>query len=104
MAANRESAPAVYVEPETFRAGGRSPGEFTVITSEEGKRYLMAVVPGGHMASCHLQPESSQGWQFNEDLERPSLTPSVRVTAARTGGESFEAWHGFLTNGEWRSC
>lgn len=36
-------------------------------------------------------------WDWNGDRERPSLNPSVLF---RGGCE----WHGYLTDGEWRSC
>lgn len=36
-------------------------------------------------------------WDWNGDRERPTLTPSVLF---RGGCQ----WHGFLTNGEWRTC
>lgn len=36
-------------------------------------------------------------WDWNGSLEKPTLTPSVqRMDACR--------WHGYLTNGEWRTC
>jgi hypothetical protein len=41
-------------------------------------------------------PGSGPSWAWNGDRDRPTLTPSV----FRMGGCG---WHGFLTDGEWRS-
>lgn len=42
-------------------------------------------------------------WDGNED--RPTVTPSILVCQMNKKGERIgEHWHGFLTDGEFRSC
>lgn len=41
-----------------------------------------------------------QGWQMSgSSLKDLSLTPSLLI-----GGQAAQCWHGYLTNGEFRSC
>lgn len=41
------------------------------------------------------KPEPGPSWNWNGSLDRPSLTPSVHHVGH---------WHGYLTDGEWKSC
>lgn len=40
------------------------------------------------------------GWTWNGSREKPTVRPSVRLSDTR--GNSH--WHGWLTDGVWRSC
>lgn len=41
------------------------------------------------------KPDKSPSWHWNGSTDRPTLTPSVHHVGH---------WHGWLTDGEWRSC
>jgi hypothetical protein len=44
-----------------------------------------------------VEPEAAKRWDFNGDRARPTTTPSIQFV----GGC---AWHGYLTDGEFRTC
>ena len=44
-----------------------------------------------------VEPDAAKRWDFNGDRERPSTPPSIQFV----GGC---AWHGYLTDGEFRAC
>ena len=44
-------------------------------------------------------------WHFDGDRDRPTLTPSILIFQLNEQGAKVgEHWHGFLTDGEFRSC
>lgn len=96
---NRESIDAVYVSPEAFEFHRAAPGEFT-IKDVAGRQTLQARLPGGELASC---PVDDGGWTWNGSLDKPTLSPSVRVSV-REDGRDIELWHGWLRHGRWVSC
>ncbi len=64
---------------------------------------LLFVCPCGCSAvqSVPVVPPATQGWQWNQNRELPTLTPSIDIKE-RDGRTSH--WHGYLTNGEWVKC
>lgn len=44
-----------------------------------------------------FMPEASPSWEWNGDMQRPTLTPSI---LQRNGCR----WHGYLRNGVWEWC
>ncbi len=44
-------------------------------------------------------PGQEGGWSWNGDLDKPTVQPSVYFNRGRPG-----EWHGYLTDGVWRSC
>ena len=42
-----------------------------------------------------FKPEDGPSWNWNGSLDQATLTPSVN---------HVDHWHGFLTDGAWRSC
>lgn len=44
-----------------------------------------------------LKPERANGWEWNGDHAKPTLSPSI----LQSGGCR---WHGYLTDGEFREC
>lgn len=42
-----------------------------------------------------FKPADGPSWQWNGSLDKPTLTPSVHHRGH---------WHGWLTDGVWRSC
>lgn len=43
-----------------------------------------------------LQPSSEDGWTWDGNMEKPTLTPSVLQRGC--------GWHGYLTAGVWKTC
>lgn len=103
-APNRESVDARYVAPAFWRDSFSQlqPGDFTILSEGDPKiDVLVAKLPGGHFAKCPI--EGPYAWQWNGDLNQPSLSPSVKVTGFDAGVRA-ERWHGWLRNGRWESC
>lgn len=100
-APNRESVDARYVYPTFWRDSFSKlqPGDFTILSEGDPKiDVLVAKLPGGHFAKCPV--DGSRGWQFNGDLQKPNMTPSILVSNLRHG----ELWHGWLRDGRFVSC
>ena len=53
-----------------------------------GRKGLLTVGKG-------FKPEDGPSWNWNGSLDKPTLTPSVHHVGH---------WHGWLTDGVWRSC
>ncbi len=51
-----------------------------------------------HIASIKFKEVTGTGWNWDRDVDSPTVTPSVRI---RRGAE---CWHGHLTAGEWVPC
>lgn len=47
--------------------------------------------------------EDIRGWCWDGNIERPTLTPSIRISIGHGKKGSEEVWHGFLTNGIFKS-
>lgn len=50
----------------------------------------------GAIAGVTLKPADPTGWGFDGNLESPTVTPSIDINRGH--------WHGFLTNGVFKSC
>lgn len=75
-------------------------GEFEVITEPSGQCRFWFVCPGPckSIAAIALRPvvdSSAQSWDFDGNLEAPTLNPSINHVGC---------WHGWLRNGEFTSC
>lgn len=53
----------------------------------------------GKVSALSFKPDIPPAWQWDGNRESPTLTPSVHDNP-----QGVTHWHGFLTNGEWRSC
>lgn len=80
-----------------------NPGEFlwSLGSDKSTPSRMLFVCPcgcGSH-AGIAVKAESSGGpvWSWNGDLDHPTVTPSIRKL---DGCE----WHGFLTDGKFKSC
>lgn len=76
------------------------PGDFEVVTQPTGQRRFWFKCPGkcGQIAPIALRPVvdgSPQSWEFDGDMEAPTLLPSINHVGC---------WHGWLTHGEFVSC
>lgn len=75
-------------------------GQFEVCTEPSGQRRFWFVCPGHCKAltAIALRPVvdgSAQSWEFDGNLEAPTLQPSINHVGC---------WHGWLKNGEFTSC
>jgi uncharacterized protein DUF6527 len=50
-----------------------------------------------HSATLHLEGADGNGWMWNGNREKPTLTPSI-------GCRTPCGWHGYLTDGVFRAC
>ena len=80
----------------------RVPGSFHVEEEDEGGvRDFYYCCPCGCGAigmmfvGENFKPDESPSWEWNGSLEKPTLRPSVHHVGH---------WHGWLTDGVWRSC
>lgn len=95
---NRESVDARYVPPEEYFDGLPPVGTFTIKDCPAGEPHLYARLPGPCNACC---PVGKGGWTWNGSLDKPTLSPSVKVSGGRDGRE---LWHGWLRDGRFVSC
>lgn len=102
------NAPAIYVPPDEWDDGDcHPPGAFTIETLSDGTRELLYNCPSdGVEGLLRLRPCGSArpSWEFNGDLQSPTLTPSVHRIAQLTAGGTKTIWHGWLRDGQWVSC
>lgn len=96
----------------------KQPGDWYFMPDSQGNEfaYLVYVCPCGNCGRQYLSqiPISEADhsgrprWQWNGDQENPSLTPSIqrRVEIHAHGDEpAYKCdWHGYLTDGVFRSC
>ncbi|OHV85966.1 DUF6527 family protein [Ensifer sp. LCM 4579] len=95
---------AVHLDKEAFHEDASSqPGSFFVDDPDPGGvQILWYRCPCGCGAAGVLRVGNGfkpaidkPSWSWNGSIEAPTLTPSVH---------HIGHWHGFLTEGEWRSC
>lgn len=72
-----------------------SPDDFEVITEPSGQRRFWFICPGcKSITAIALRPVvdgSPQSWDFDGNMEAPTLNPSINHVGC---------WHGWLRNGE----
>lgn len=89
-----------------------APGSFSISVSKRGKPPLFryACPCGcGDVGALELfrkgDPKPSpRTWEWDGDLEAPTLLPSIRVSFGDGKGGSIEHWHGFIEKGVWRDA
>lgn len=104
---SRASCPAVFVPLEEWNDGdGHPPGAFTVETWACGQRAMLYnCASDGSECLLRLRPCTAiPSWEFNGDTSRPTLSPSVDRQYTRRDGTKGSIWHGWLSDGEWKSC
>lgn len=70
--------------------------EFYVDSNRQVAGMIYACPCGcGRTGALPFKPAPSPSWNWNGDREKPTLTPSVH---------NVGHWHGWLTDGVWRSC
>jgi hypothetical protein len=50
----------------------------------------------GALAGVDVKPHAPSGWEWNGDRDKPTVQPSISIDRGH--------WHGYLTNGVFRSC
>jgi hypothetical protein len=48
-----------------------------------------------------IKPASTTGWDWNGNVERPTLSPSIQILGHGKPGTEGCRWHGFLRDGVW---
>ena len=74
-----------------------APGTAQWTESTETLQSLIFICPCGCSTVRSVPVKGPQQWNWDGNLELPTLTPSILIV-----GEC--GWHGFLTAGEWRTC
>ena len=69
---------------------------------------MIHYLPGAGYGHIPIRPYngSSDSWDWDGNVEKPTLTPSVHALPAEPKGDypGRIGWHGFLRNGRWESC
>lgn len=80
------------------------PGEYSFYQSKDrpiaGMNYVCPCDCGA-TGALDFRPHQSPSWNWDGNKESPTLTPSVFRNSDKFPGVC--GWHGFLTNGVWRS-
>lgn len=72
------------------------PGDFYWSPSNDPHRISMLCPCGcGNLIGAKVKGEGA--WQWNGDLDKPTLSPSIRVLSGC-------CWHGYLIDGIFKSC
>ena len=77
---------------------GKYPGAFEYYRI--GDRYPAGIIyccpcGCGHQGSLHFRPDPPPSWEWDGNMDTPTLSPSVHHVGH---------WHGWLRNGIWESC
>jgi len=76
----------------------KSPGDFVWHFNENNDPTQMTFLcPCGCGAYLGVSVAGKVAWEWNQDLEKPTTTPSIRYLDGCH-------WHGYLTDGVFRSC
>ena len=108
----RNSPPAVLCEDlDAIEVNGKVPAghfEFFKRQDRDDAGIFFGCPCGcGEMHSLDFRPHDGRrpSWEWNGNRERPTLTPSVNILQFDEAGNRVgEHWHGWLTDGQWRSC
>ena len=96
----------VIANRRTCYGDSEAPGDFYWIPAEDPSRMSFICPCGcGDLCGVNVKPIEQLGhvippWQWNGDMDKPTLTPSIRIG----GNNGTEHWHGYLTNGVFKSC
>jgi len=128
---NTESVDAIYLEHASYaelKAAG--PGAFTYTYEDSGGKGgaqgmdarsieahglergrvigMIHVLPGAGFGHLNIRPYagSAASWEWDGNVEKPTLSPSVHALPAEPKGDypGRIGWHGWLRNGRWVSC
>jgi len=96
------SVRAVHIADRDQFTSRLQAGSFWVTEPDsDGERSFWYVCPCGCarraplLVGLDFKPEDGPSWNWNGSLDAATLTPSVN---------HVDHWHGWLTDGKWRSC
>lgn len=81
-------------------------GDFYWNVGKDGKkRFICFVRPNEPILwkAITMIEVGGDGWQWNGNEDKPTLTPSIWVNREKANPDSGE-WHGFLIDGEWKDA
>jgi hypothetical protein len=86
----------------------RKPGLFEYF-KDSSREYagMLFICPCGcgDLCAIDFRPKPAPSWDWDGNVEAPTLTPSVRrIVKRRDTGEQKTHWHGWLRAGVWESC
>lgn len=64
---------------------------------------LMFKCPCGCGSVAGIRVAGEHRWEWNGDLEKPTTSPSIRISGGNRP-EGGDCWHGYLTDGVFKSC
>ena len=96
---NTASCDMIREESEEAVENG-PPGSFFIETLASGRRIMWHRLPDNNHGVINLRPvapgqEQHPSWEWDGNLEKPTLTPSVHLPGR---------WHGWFTAGRMISC
>jgi len=82
------------------------PGDFCWAWSMEGAIaaicFLCPTCGANHAVG--VKPGDPSGWEWNGDLDKPTLSPSLSFAYGHPKSNPDCRWHGFLKDGEWHDA
>lgn len=72
------------------------PGAFCWRGEPVGRLMFMCPCGCAKLAGVTVKPVAPQGWDWNGNLDKPTLSPSILIDRGH--------WHGYLTDGVFKSC
>jgi len=85
--------------PDDAYSGMSNPGDYIFHPVNDPKpAFLHFLCPCGcgKFAGISLKPVHPHGWDWNGDKDKPTATPSILIDR--------DHWHGYLTDGVFKSC
>lgn len=111
---NKESVDGIYLERagcDALKAAGPGAFTYTYEETEDGTRGriigMIHYLPGAGYGHINIRPYSGSAaaWDWDGNIEKPTLHPSVNAKPAEPHGDypGRVGWHGWLRNGRWES-
>ena len=81
----------------------QNPGDFAWAYDREQIVAIYLMCPScGETHGVPVKPGDPNGWDWNGNQDEPTLTPSIFFRDGHIQNRDCR-WHGYLTNGEWRT-
>jgi hypothetical protein len=81
-----------------------SPGDFYWDAHNDADPTIVSIIflcPAcGAWHGTPVKPGSSNGWEWNGDKDRPTLSPSMLFSGGHIENPDCR-WHGYLRDGQW---
>lgn len=92
--AGTEDDISLLAQPGDFRWTGFEGGELP------GRMMFRCPCGCDIIAGITVKPVCKTGWEWDGNLDKPTVTPSIAISVDDSGNH----WHGYLTDGVFRSC